>query len=114
MYYTYESNPFWDGRGCPAGDDCSLSLYTENRVVEVRICRDEVYSNEATLLEQVAMYIKSLKCENLQIACIIIKPEPIMLLILPIVLYRISHNFHPLFFNLIIPMLSESPIIPQI
>ena len=26
------------------------------------------------------------------------KPEPIMLLILPIILSRISHNFHPLFF----------------
>ena len=32
--------------------------------------------------------------------CIILffKPEPIMLLILPIVLSRISHNFYPLFF----------------
>ena len=29
---------------------------------------------------------------------IVIKPEPIMLLILPIILSRISHNFHPLFF----------------
>ena len=27
-----------------------------------------------------------------------VKPEPIMLLILPIILSRISHNFHPLFF----------------
>ena len=32
-------------------------------------------------------------------ACIGIKPEPIMLLILPIILSRISHNFYPLFFN---------------
>ena len=37
----------------------------------------------------------------------IVSPEPIMLLILPIILSRISHNFHSLFF--IIPMLS--PII---
>ena len=31
-----------------------------------------------------------------------VKPEPIMLLILPIILSRISHNFHPLFFIIIL------------
>ena len=30
----------------------------ESRAVEVRICRDEVYSNEATLLEQVQLYVQ--------------------------------------------------------
>ena len=66
--YTHESDPLWDGRGCPAGDDCCSILgapwfyryftESENGAVEVRICRDESYSNEATLLEQVAMYIQ--------------------------------------------------------
>ena len=68
VYYTYESDPLWDGRGCPAGDDCCSILgapwfyryftVPENGAVEVRICRDESYSNEATLLKQVAMYIQ--------------------------------------------------------
>ena len=61
------SDPLWDGRGCPAGDDCCSTLgapwfyrhFTEPKkgAVEVRICRDEIYSNEATLLEQVQLYI---------------------------------------------------------
>ena len=62
------SDPLWDGRGCPAGDDCCSILgapwfyrrFTEPEkgAVEVRICRDETYSNEATLLEQVKLYIQ--------------------------------------------------------
>ena len=65
---TYGSDPLWDGRGCPPGDDCCSTLgapwfyrhFTEPEkgAVEVRICRDEVYSNEATLLEQVQLYIQ--------------------------------------------------------
>ena len=64
----YGSNPLWDGLGCPAGDDCCSTLgapwfyrhFTEPEkgAVEVRICRDEAYSNEATLLEQVQLYIQ--------------------------------------------------------
>ena len=62
------SDPLWDGRGCPAGDDCCSTLgapwfyrhFTEPEkgAVEVRICRDEAYSNEATLLDQVQLYIQ--------------------------------------------------------
>ena len=61
------TDPLWDGRGCPAGDNCCSTLgapwfyrhFTEPEggAVEVRICRDEPYSNEATLLEQVELYI---------------------------------------------------------
>ena len=64
----YGSDPLWDGRGCPAGDNCCSTLgapwfyrhFTEPEkgAVEVRICHDEAYSNEATLLEQVQMYIQ--------------------------------------------------------
>ena len=62
------SDPLWDGRGCPAGDNCCSTLgapwfyrhFTEPEkgAVEVRICRNEPYSNEATLLEQVQLYIQ--------------------------------------------------------
>ena len=64
----YGSDPLWDGRGCPAGDNCCSTLgppwfyrqFTEPEggAVEVRICSDQVYSNEATLLEQVQLYIQ--------------------------------------------------------
>ena len=64
----HESDPLWDGSGCRAGDDCCSTLgapwfyrhFTEPEggAVEVRICRDEAYSNEATLLEQVQLYIQ--------------------------------------------------------
>ena len=47
------SDPLWDGRGCPTGDDCCSTLgapwffrrFTEPEkgAVEVRICRDEAY-----------------------------------------------------------------------
>ena len=64
----YGLDPLWDGRGCPADDDCCSTLGApwfyrhvtepESGAVEVRICRDEVYSNEATLLEQVQLYVQ--------------------------------------------------------
>ena len=65
---VYVSDPLWDGRGCVAGDDCCIKVgppwfyrhFTEPEkgTVEVRICRDEAYSNEATLLEKVQLYIQ--------------------------------------------------------
>ena len=64
----YESDPLWDGRGCPSTSNCCSTLgppwfyhhFTEHEMgaVEVRICCDEVYSNEATLLEQVELYVQ--------------------------------------------------------
>ena len=64
----FEIDPLWDGRGCPAGDDCCFKLGApwfyrhfiepEGRAVEARICRDEPYSNEAILLENVQLYIQ--------------------------------------------------------
>ena len=65
---VYESDPLWDGHGCPSISNCCSILgapwfyrhFTEPEggAVEVRICRDEVYSNEATLLDQVRLYIQ--------------------------------------------------------
>jgi len=64
----YGSDPLWDGKGCPAGDNCCSALEApwfyrhfveaKDEAVEVRICRDEIYSNEATLMEQVELYIQ--------------------------------------------------------
>ena len=68
LWGFFGSDPLWDGHGCPAGGNCCSKLgapwfyrhFTgpEKGAVEVRICRDEVYSNEATLLEQVQLYIQ--------------------------------------------------------
>ena len=68
VYDFYGTDPLWDGHGCPASDDCCSTLgapwfyrhFTEPEggAVEVRICHDEVYSNEATLLEQVQLYVQ--------------------------------------------------------
>ena len=65
MYFT---DPLWDGRGCPTDNNCYSILgapwfyrhFTEPEkgAVEVRICRNQDYSNEATLLEQVQLYIQ--------------------------------------------------------
>ena len=65
---VYESDPLWDGRGCPSTSNCCSTLgapwfyrqFTEPEggAVEVRICRDQIYSNEATLLDQVQLYIQ--------------------------------------------------------
>ena len=65
---VYESDPLWDGRGCPSTSNCCSALgapwfyrhFTEPEggAVEVRICRNEAYSNEATLLDQVELYIQ--------------------------------------------------------
>ena len=67
-HILYESDPLWDGRGCPSTSNCCSTLgppwfyrhFTEPEggAVEVRICHDQEYSNEATLLELVQLYIQ--------------------------------------------------------
>ena len=64
----YTSDPLWDGSGCPSTSNCCSTIGTpwfyrhftepEGGAVEMRICSDQVYSNEATLLEQVQLYIQ--------------------------------------------------------
>ena len=64
----FESDPLWDGRGCPSTSNCCSTLgapwfhrhFTESEkgAVEVRVCCDQEYWNEATLLEQVQLYIQ--------------------------------------------------------
>ena len=63
----FGADPLWDGKGCTPGDNCCSTLgapwfyryftQAEKGPIEVRICHDEEYSNEATLVEQVELYI---------------------------------------------------------
>ena len=64
------SDPLWDGHDCPDDDDCCSRLgapwfyrhFTPTEkgggAVEIRICRDQEFSNEATLIEQIELYIQ--------------------------------------------------------
>ena len=47
--------------------------------------------------------VPTIQLSEFRAICMVAKPEPNMLLTSPIILSRISHNFHPLF--LFIPML---------
>ncbi|XP_065907250.1 uncharacterized protein [Dysidea avara] len=64
----FGSDPLWDGKGCTHGDNCCSTLgapwfhrqftQAEKGPIEVRICRDEGYDNEAILVEQVELYVQ--------------------------------------------------------
>ena len=64
----YQSDPLWDGRGCTDGDHCCSALgppwfyryfiEPENAAVEVRLCHDQEYKDEATLIEQLELYVQ--------------------------------------------------------
>ena len=64
----YQSDPLWDGRGCTDGDHCCSALgppwfyryfiKPENAAVEVRLCHDQEYRDEATLIEQLELYVQ--------------------------------------------------------
>ena len=63
----YFSDPLWDGADCPTGNTCCDNsnlpwFYKEldsatMDAVEVRICTDEPFSNEAVLVDQLELYI---------------------------------------------------------
>ena len=64
----YLSDPLWDGSGCSSGNTCcsntnlpwfqyQLSEMTQDDI-EVRICRDEVFSNEGVLIDILELYIQ--------------------------------------------------------
>ena len=63
----YLSDPLWDGDGCLTNSGCCSQLgmpwfYRKTIVplsenIEVRICKDELYSDEDTAVEEVEIYV---------------------------------------------------------
>ena len=63
----YLSDPLWDGQDCLANSGCCAQLgmpwfYRRSPVplsenIEVRICKDEAYSNEDIAIEEMEMYV---------------------------------------------------------
>ena len=65
---VYDTDPLWDGKGCSAGNSCCSQagmpwfyrdvLSKINESIEVRICRDEAYSDEGVLIKDLELYIQ--------------------------------------------------------
>ena len=64
----YLSDPLWDGSGCSLGNNCcsninlpwfqyQLSQMTTDDI-EVRICKDEGFSNEEILIDILELYVQ--------------------------------------------------------
>ena len=64
----YTNDPLWDGDGCVhANNNCctdpSMPWFfrkfpvAQNKDIEARLCRDESYDNEATLIDQLQLYV---------------------------------------------------------
>ena len=66
VYYT--TNPLWDGDGCLPNNNCCTNTdqpwffrqMTMDRQddIEVRLCTNEAFSNEAIVVEQIEMYVQ--------------------------------------------------------
>jgi len=67
VYYT--DDPLWDGAGCVhPNNNCCTNVglpwfirefpITQHDNIEIRICTNEVYSNEAVLVDQLKLYIQ--------------------------------------------------------
>ena len=64
----YTDDPLWDGAGCPSENSCCYNAglpwffrqfpTTTTGNIEVRICRDEQFSNEGVGIEQIQLYIQ--------------------------------------------------------
>ena len=65
---AYTNDPLWDGDGCiHANNNCCTNpsmpwffrqfSMPQNENIEARLCRDESYSSEATLIDQLQLYI---------------------------------------------------------
>ena len=66
IYYT--ADPVWDGKGCSSENSCcsepnlpwfyrQIPLTADNDI-EARICRDEAFSNEGVLVQELQLYIQ--------------------------------------------------------
>lgn len=64
----YLNDILWDGRGCSSGNNCcsntnlpwfqhQLNAMTEDDI-EVRLCEDEVFSNEGVLIDILELYVQ--------------------------------------------------------
>ena len=63
----YLSDPLWDGQDCPANSGCCAQLgmpwfYRRTPIplsesIEVRICKDELYADEDTAIEEMEIYV---------------------------------------------------------
>ena len=64
----YTNDPLWDGAGCLSENSCCYDAgmpwffrqfpTTTTGDIEVRICYDEVFSNEAVVVEQIELYVQ--------------------------------------------------------
>ena len=68
QFVIYTNDPLWDGDGCvDANNNCcadpSMPWFSrqfpvaQNEDIEARLCRDEGYSNEATVIDQLQLYV---------------------------------------------------------
>ena len=66
QYTLYQGNPLWDGAGCgPANTCCSLNnppwfikqLPSSTDDIEMRMCVDQIYSDEDTPIEMIELYV---------------------------------------------------------
>ena len=66
---TYTNDPLWDGEGCVgANNNCYTSHgmpwfirqfpVSQQEDIEVRICTDQDYGNEAVLIDQLQLYVQ--------------------------------------------------------
>ena len=63
----YLSDPLWDGQDCPANGECCLqlgmpwfyrrSIVAVSESIEVRICKNELHSDEDTAIEEIEIFL---------------------------------------------------------
>ena len=64
----YMRDPLWDGAGCPVKNNCCTVVglpwffrefpTMQNEDIEVRICTDQAYNDEAVLVDQIKLFIQ--------------------------------------------------------
>ena len=66
-HILYNGDPLWDGKGCGSENSCCYEAgmpwffrkfpIAKTGDIEVRICYDELFSNEAVVVEQIQLYV---------------------------------------------------------
>ena len=67
LHIHYTNDPLWVGSGCPENNNCCANLnqpwFFREMVtkveddIEVRLCTNQVFSDEAVLVEQIQLYV---------------------------------------------------------